>query len=279
MSTLAKVFVVLNLLLAVAFLGSAATILGNQDAYKAKLEQERKDHAGVLAERDRTINDQKAANANLVLQKNEASTAMAAARAEADARKSTMDMMAAEATKLSAAYEAASKALLIAQNTIKEGRTLADQLQTERQTLLKRVGEAEDTAIAAVKMQNKLELDMENATAQIQDQAAKLKDCQDQNDRLRFRLEAAERSGAAVPTGEQPAQRAKVMAADNEANVVVISIGAEDGVKVGFTYTISRGNSYVATLKIMKVDAKLSSGSTSLGKGPVQVNDDVMNAR
>ena len=106
-----------------------------------------------------------------------------------------------------------------------------------------------------------------------------MKDLSDQNDRLRFQLEALARSGATVPAAEQPAQRAKVLAADNDANVVVISVGAEDGVKVGFTYTVSRGNSYVATLKITKVDAKLSSGSVSLGKSPVAANDDVMNAR
>ena len=36
MSTLAKVFVVLNLLLAVAFLGAAAAFLGHSDNWKAK---------------------------------------------------------------------------------------------------------------------------------------------------------------------------------------------------------------------------------------------------
>jgi hypothetical protein len=281
MSTVAKVFVVLNLLLAVFFLGSAATILGNQDAYKARLETERTLHGATLAERAKQISDLQASERSLQGQVNEARSLMTAARAEADARKAANDQMAAENAKLAAAYEASAKALLVASNTIKEIRAQIDTLTTERTALIQRVQTAESQRNDAVVVQNKLELDLENLSAQYQDTLAKLNAAQEDNQRLRFNQETALRTGTPIADGAQPAQRAKVLAADNDANIVVISLGSEDGVRVGFKYTVSRGSRYVGQLVIDKVEAKLASGrlDRGLSTGPVNVGDDVMNAQ
>jgi hypothetical protein len=281
MSTVAKVFVVLNLLLAVAFLGSAATILGNQDAYKSKLESERTLHAGTIAEKDRALTEAHNREVELSRQINEARAQAQAARAEADARKAANDQMAAENAKLAAAYEASARALLVANNTIKEIRSQIEALQNERTTLIQKVQTAEKNAADAVSVQNKLELDMENATAQLQDLKAKLNAAEEETRQLRFSVETSQRTGTPASAGQQPAHRAKVLAADNEMNIVVISLGAEDGVKVGFRYTISRGNRYVGTLVIDKTEAKLASGhlDRGLSTGPVNVGDDAMNAQ
>jgi hypothetical protein len=279
MSTVAKVFVVLNLLLAVAFLGSAATLLGHEDAWKAKLELERRDFSTTLAEKERNIADLNTEKNKLSQQKNEASARADAANAQASAYKTSYEQVVQENNKLSAANEAVSRALGVAQSTIQQGRTLVDHLQEERTQLVNKLQVAEEAANNAVKMQNKLELDMEGATTTIQDLNAKLASAQSELERANFRIAAAVNAGGGVPAEGQPAQRGKVLQADNEHNIFVISLGSEDGVKVGFKYTVSRGRNYVATFTVTRTEAKMSAGTVELSKDKVMQGDDVMNAR
>ena len=61
---------------------------------------------------------------------------------------------------------------------------------------------------------------------------------------------------------------------------IVISLGAEDGVRPGFLYMISRGSTYLGDLQIDDVQAKQSSGFiVGDAKGPIQAGDDIHNAR
>ena len=75
--------------------------------------------------------------------------------------------------------------------------------------------------------------------------------------------------------GPQPSQQGRVLAADGGANVVVISLGAEDGVKEGFEYRVSRGSNYVGRIRITNVESKKSAGRSimDLQKSPIQPGD------
>ena len=77
----------------------------------------------------------------------------------------------------------------------------------------------------------------------------------------------------------QPAHSGRILASDNDANVYVISLGEEDGVKAGFQYIVSRGSDYIATIQITDVQAKQSAGRAikSLSKGAINRGDKVMN--
>ncbi len=73
------------------------------------------------------------------------------------------------------------------------------------------------------------------------------------------------------------ASGARVLATDGRANVHVISLGAEDGVKLGSTYGVSRGSEYIGTLKITHVQAKQAAGSSvaELPRGDIRRGDRV----
>ena len=55
----------------------------------------------------------------------------------------------------------------------------------------------------------------------------------------------------------------KITAVAHEIDLVVISVGSEDGVAEGQTYTIVRGGQTIATLKIDRVDRKWAAGKVS----------------
>jgi hypothetical protein len=77
---------------------------------------------------------------------------------------------------------------------------------------------------------------------------------------------------------DQPAHEGQVLSADSAANVAVISLGSEDGVRPGFKYTVSRGSQYVAMIEITDVQAKQAAGRSvkSLQKSAIQKGDRVM---
>ncbi len=91
-------------------------------------------------------------------------------------------------------------------------------------------------------------------------------------ERAEYRIREFERRfGAGLP-----AQSTKILAADPVANVIVIGLGRQDGVRVGDRYTVSRGNQYVGTIVVTDVTPKQSAARSSkdLKGSPIRVGDD-----
>ena len=59
-------------------------------------------------------------------------------------------------------------------------------------------------------------------------------------------------------------------------NLVMLSVGAEDGVKKGYRFTISRGERYIGKVEVEKVFDDMSSAKilADWTKGPIKENDD-----
>ena len=115
---------------------------------------------------------------------------------------------------------------------------------------------------------------------EMQDAQTKLANNQQELDRTKFQLEAILKTNPSLAGGaEQPAQRGKILSADNEHGIYVISLGSEDSVKVGYKYTVSRGSHYVGQITVTGVEAKMANASSVAGmsNGPIQVNDDISN--
>jgi hypothetical protein len=262
----------------VAFLGAAATFLGYVDSYRGKFTDEQKAHENTRTTKDKKIADQDAEIAKL---KGEVTTAQGEKATATD-----REMVTARAyAELKAAYDSASASLTrltaahtVANDTIKGLTELKEQLQANATTLKEATRAAQDERGAAVKAMNQAQLDLENSRGTIRELEQKLAACEDSLARLRFEKEAGVRSGTGTGAGEpQPAQTAKVMASDPGTNIVVISLGSEDGVKVGYRYVVSRGASYVGMIEVTSTEAKQSAARSirDLQKSEIRVGDDV----
>ena len=279
MSTVAKVFVVLNLLLAVAFLGAAATHLGYDDSYRKKLtdvtvakDAEIKRVQGLLDEANKD-------KVELTKKVNEQTSRADVANTRGESFKTAYDQVVQDHNKLSASYSALSDAQNTAQKTIQNYAALVTSLQNERNSTLAALTAAQDAEVQARKNQATTELNLEQATAQLQDTSAKLTQTTSDLESTRTKLESAIKTGgSATLITDQPAQTGKILQADNAHNIFVISLGSEDGVRVGFKYTVARGNHYVAEIVIDRVEAKMASGSAARGMstGEIQPGDDIM---
>jgi hypothetical protein len=82
---------------------------------------------------------------------------------------------------------------------------------------------------------------------------------------------------APVPVipGRNSLPEGKITAVAHELDLVVISVGSEDGVAEGQTYAITRGEQTIATLKIDRVDRKWAAGKVSKKTSEPRVGDSV----
>lgn len=69
----------------------------------------------------------------------------------------------------------------------------------------------------------------------------------------------------------------KVQAVSNEIDLVVISIGKDDGIQEGDEFTIYRNRAYIATIVIDRLDSKWSAAKVTKKKDDPRVADDVAN--
>lgn len=276
MSTVAKVFVVLNFLLAALFLGSASALLGHSDHWKARHQT---DTGKLTTELTTEKNRSKALESDLAKaqsDKNAADLGAAERKREAETLQTQNATLKEKFDSLLAAHAAATRALQIAQATIDNTQKLVTVLQDSRKTDIDNLTKALDEKNQAVKMQNALESNLADATTQLKDALAKLASTQTELQRANFELENYRRTYTGGPGTEQPYQVAKVLTSDAANNIVVISLGSEDGVKVGYRYTVSRGNQFVGTMTVTSTQAKMAAGKVTLGNGTPMPGDDVM---
>ena len=281
MSTVAKVLVVLNVALAAAFLGTAANYLGNQDTWRAKHTQDIAELNDKIGIKDGEITDLEGRNSNLGNQLNEANTLRTTAQTES-AR------LSAHNEQLKEAYAALAENHAIAQrsvdrmsNTIKANREMITSLQEEVARQRGVIASVQENRDQLQQILNAKEQALGRSENRNKDHERKLTAAKENLRKSEFALEFFRERFPGVEAISQPPHSGQVLAADGSNNVYVISLGAEDGVKPGFQYTVSRGNEYVATIQIDNVQSKKSSGIAirSMSKSDVQVGDRVMSGR
>jgi len=281
MSTVAKVFVVLNLLLAGLFLGSAAAMLGHSDNWKTRFDDQgkvlQKSQADLREEQQKHTTEVDA----LAKDKNASDEAAKRAKAEADTLRNNLEATVKNHNDQAAALAAATRALQVANSTIQNDRNQNEVLAKERAELIKSLADARTQLEAAVRGSNAAEQNLQDLMTSNKATEATLAQTKTELQRTQFELEQYKRmypNGG--PGSEQPMQAGKVLQVDNEANIVVISLGSDDGVKVGFRYTVSRGASYVAQIEVTSVEPKQSGARIDrrVSKGPVSPGDDIRTA-
>jgi hypothetical protein len=280
MNTVAKILIVVNLVLAGAFLASAGNFLGQMDHWKSKYEVETADLQDQLEQKEIVIQQKIKENANLITQSNEMQAQREAALSEASAVRGQNDLLKEAHNQASTQLTQATAALEKAQDTIKSNQTLIDALQGERAKNSEALRVAQDAKEAAIRSLAEKEQQFENLMAQKQALEGQLEDTKHQLRSAQLTAETAvsKAGGAGDVPMDQPAHDGQILAVDGGTNVAIISLGAEDGVRPGYRYTVSRGSQYVGMIEITDVQAKQSAGRSikSLQKIDLQRGDRVM---
>jgi SMC interacting uncharacterized protein involved in chromosome segregation len=277
MSVIAKILIVLNLVLAVVFLGASATFLGQQESWKKKHDDiktaSEAEIADLKAQRDganRTARDQE----TLASQRQEQ---IAEVQGILQAKESEYTQITERYSTLLGQYERLSQ-------TYKDAIALNDSLTQQKNALINEKDAAlteKRNAIeemnAAVTERKRVEGELESAQMDKSELAKRMTELADQHESQTVLLEAyVEKFGSLADVMNPPTIRARVTAVDNNLNIVMLSVGRDDGVKKGFAFTVYRGNEYIGKVIIDKVEADYASGYSvkELEQGAIQVGDD-----
>lgn len=280
MSTLSKVFVVLLLVVSLVYLGISATLFEQRIDLMKKYELERGRHADTIKQRDLVI-----------------------AHYKADIEQSKREILVREDE-----VRRLNQELRDNQERLTRAMTDIDDLKTQLQQLNVRLGEAIDHLKAATRYAEELRKKLEETTSDAnaaraeRDQAlyemqtAKrqldiankdLGDLERQHvelakelDKLKLMIDEMVKAGidvTAIAAHDVPKNiKGHVMAVSDQFNVAVLSVGADDGVKMGYPFTISRGDKFVAKATVDSVERDWCTvhWEPTMAKGPVMINDD-----
>jgi len=250
MSSMAKIFVVVNLILGVVAFGSAATLLGAKEDYKAANEQMAKKFeaykSDMVAKND-ALNSEKAA------QTQKASNAVAA--------KQTAEQQNGELTRRLAAGETASgkdRATIVqlsqqvkAQVEINRGyKELVEKFSAEHKDATRDKVDFQDKWQKEVTNRVNLEAEVKKAQEENATLAAKNGDLQKQLKNANFWLGKYKQQFGDITEGPKGSPG---VVKSVKGNFVVLSVGSDDGVRNGDTYQLRRGSSYVGQVTVTSV--------------------------
>jgi predicted nuclease with TOPRIM domain len=261
MSTVAKILVVLNLFLAVGFLGASATFLGVQENYKVQLAETSEKMQGEIDDLSaqkqklgKDLSDQKALSA-------EKQAANEGLTAQTESQEQEFTRLREVHNQLLGQYERLSQTSSDLQSTIDSLLADKNRLIGEKDGALTEKRGAVDDKNVAVTEQKRLE----NEILGLQDQIAELET------RFMANAEKLANTELVVALYEEkfgtisgklgvPAIAAFVADVNNDLNIVLLSVGSDDKVKVGYEFTIYRNNEYVGRVVIDKVEKDHCSG-------------------
>ncbi len=284
MSLVAKVFVVLNLVVSVAFLIFAMNVWTANTKWQKMYEVEKMKTVEFLAKTQKRekelamevvaqqgINDvAKTNNINLRLKFNEARDDKLQIQAELASVKNARDMKDAEIQELNRENKRSFEEIVKLKGVV---------VKQQQAVIVER-----DNAIKArnekTEMENELNVNKGMLAAVNRDKRSIEEDLALQTRRIERLLEAG------VPVyrylGEDPSATqpyiadAQVLAVREDIGLVMLSAGSQQGVKQGFHFTISRGDQYVAKVQVEKVYPDMCSARVlpNMSKQPVQIHDE-----
>ena len=271
MTSMAKVFVVLNLILAVVAFGSGAVLLGTKDDWKKAAEEMNdkyeKVKTAMAADRDRLENE--------VAQQNRRAADAVKTAQTAEENASNLDTQLKQAKsindQLRALTETLSQEVKAANNINKENKDWLDRLSSESKQATQDKLDAVKKLEAEIANRVQLEQQVNQLTESLASAMATKGDLEQQIRELKFwNDEYAKRFGK-LDTAKGAAGRVREVMG----KLVGISVGSRDGVRTGDKYSLSRGGTFVGTIRITRVEKDLALGLvTSTGSGsPPQVGD------
>lgn len=256
MSSMAKIFVVVNLAFGIVAFGSAATLLGAQDDYKREFEKKSDELKAHQVQSQAKVDD-------LELQRSQQTNKASEQLGRADQLQQQVEDM---NTRLAAA-ESSNQTLRSSVDTFSKELTTANQLNSANQAFLDKLS-AETKRSTEEMLNAKATLDKEIGNrVGLEQQVAELNDQMQTVSAEKGDVERALREANfyldkyRVKYGPlSPAEGASGVVNAVKGPLVSISVGSADKVRAGDYYDLSRGAAYVGRIKITSVDKNLSVG-------------------
>ena len=274
MSTIGKVFIILNLVFSAGFLGWASNALAHAEDYKKQIADEKAASAKALAEKQKEVDD-------LTVEKNAVTDQQRQFREQRDAFETEAGRLKTQLEELKRAGDTMQGNLTKIQATLNDYNDSIKQLGEQKDAAIQRANEADrakDAAErekdAAVVAKNDAEEATRNAMTRIADLESEKMGLSEQVETLDTRL-AVMMKQTGIPARDvfaQPQIEGLVLDVKKDLKLVIINRGKKDEVKAGYVFDIYRGSQYKGQVRIQDVQESMSSGiilneMNSIGRG------------
>ena len=257
MSAIGRIFIVLNLVLAAAFLGWASSANGTTDNWKKKFNDEVAAKAEALAEKDAEISDLRGQISSL----EDGQRTFREERDDAKARVTELEGALADAKRENA--DLGAKIAEINATLGDYNQTIASLVEA-KDAAIERAHEAEKERDDAVDQAQAAELARRDAEEAANMASAKIAELEKANAQLSEKVSSLETEiGTLVAiTGVSrnqfeavPEIEGAVLEADTDSGtgLVVLNVGKDKGVKRGYVFHVYRGNQYKGEVRVENV--------------------------
>ncbi len=254
MSTIAKVFTVLNLVFSLVMVGTIGSILSKSEDYKARFEKEQMDRQNDVTAKQKDVDTAVSDKNNFESRNRDLTNQLADRSAELATANASVDQLRNDNNQLRNSVDANAASLKVVETQLSDvearNKALMDSNDQHRATTAK----AEQDKLNAQDDRARLEGDLKRANEDI---AAKEMQLAKQGDEIgNLQAERAALVAAGVDIGALvgnavPSIAGKVSAVGS--GFVVLSVGENEGVKVGFPFDVYRGNSYIGRVVVENV--------------------------
>lgn len=281
MSTLTRVLIVVIFVMTLVYLGISAALFSYRVDYKNQLEQETLAHKKTMAENEEVIN--KLTSKTTDLEKNIKSLEgnirtleqeLGTARNDLTDWKNTNNKLTNDLTALNDSYE-------------KLQASLTDQIQKNKElneALEKTVATKDDAVKERVTLEERF-LQAQNTIIQLEKNLATLEQqylvqAKDLNQAKTMLAEYKRKAPTllAEPVGVKLVEgRVTAISDKPDLNIIMISVGKNDGVEVGMRFTVYRSDKYVAKVQVEKVEAQWAAcfSIKEFQADAIRINDNV----
>lgn len=256
MSTMSKVFVVLNLVLSLFLVGTMASILSKNDEYKQKFEKSEADRKADAAAADKKLTDANGERARVEGQNRDISNQKNELDSQLQAQKSISEQVRNDNNQLRNSVDAINASLKAVQGELADVQTRNKALMDSNESLKKETADAKKAQMDAEEDRARIEGDLKRATDDVAEKERQLVGLSGERDNLKAQLDALVKLGVDVPglIGNNVALiEGKVSAVGPNSTFVVLSVGQNEGVKIGFAFEVYRGGDYIGRVVVDNV--------------------------
>ncbi len=251
MSGLAKAFVVINLILALFFLGAVSTLFQTQKNWRQVAEEGLEDFKATSADlqaeierRDGTIDSLESSNKNISSQNK---VLMSDKQKLLDDNGDLKTQLANSESRV----DDLNNQLSIRDQRLQDKDNALAAKEDRIADLIGQASEADEARKKAVKLAQRSLLDQQELAKLAEDTNIELAEARAELEDAQLVISGYEASGVGSVMVAQPKIDGVVMAVNN--GIVVLSVGRDDNVKAGYEFTIYEGDTFIGKVKVENV--------------------------
>jgi chromosome segregation ATPase len=273
MSLFAKIMVVVNFILAVAFLAAAGTLLGAAEDYKGKYEKALADATTERTDLQAQVTAAGKRGDEAQSRFTESEKSLATASAQLKQLSASNDQLSEANRQIRANMDKLAEAQKDLQGKNSEQSATIDKLRGELSTSEAARKEALARGDQLAESLARETQDKETAEKALAAAETAQKDMAETLDSQKTTIERYKREkGDLTGAVSMKDVDGVIQAADNKVDIYILSVGQKDGVEVGYEFTVYRGSDYVATVVVDKVFANHASATTKAGTKRRDIN-------